>query len=208
MHRLKTVLCLILMLFVFLTAPLAYALITEEGITNRWGVGLNVSGALPSDHAARGDIYMGTNITYGLKDYLALQLEIGYVEFSERAFGIDYGDLEGVPLLFNVQLRKQLYVLNNPAAIYGILGVGVVFWDFQNAQTPIDRNVRADASEALAFKLGAGFEVFLNQSVAWNIEGGYVFTKEEVDLVEPGTGQIKTVDSDFWMLGSGVKLYF
>jgi outer membrane protein W len=187
----------------------AYAYMGSEGdINGRWGVGFTVAGSAPTDQDGDGNVYLGGNALYGVNENVALQLDLGYTEFSIGSFGIDYGDLEGVPLIFSLQWRKPFSIGTSPAAWYLLGGLGVVFWDFQNSDTVEQANIPTRAEDAFAVRLGGGFDLFITQNIAWNVEGHYTFSDARVELTQQGTGQTEDVDTDFWQLGTGLRYFF
>lgn len=181
---------------------------SEPDIYHRWGVGLNFALALPSEEDADMSLYYGGSVTYGVWDRVALQVDLGYVEFSEEAFDIDYGDLEGIPLLLSAQWRHPFNIGTSPSAWYLVGGIGAVFWNFENSNAALGMGVPVDVDAAFAFKLGTGLDIFFTEHFAWNVEASYIFTSSDVDLRQPGTTDVESVGTDFGQVVTGFKYFF
>lgn len=208
MRRSKIASILFLTAILLAGASSAYATMGDGDVTNRWGAGFVLGYALPMDDDADSSFYRGGVVTYGLSPNWVIQLDIGYASFSQEAHGIDYGDLQGVPVILSVQWRHPYSIGTSPAAWYVLGGIGAILWNLDSADEPILLGVEATASDAFAARIGGGYEVFFTDNIAVNIEGSYTFSSEDVKLIEPGTNESERQDSDFWLVGSGLRYYF
>ena len=193
----------------FLATASAHAYLEQEDITKRWGLGLTAAAATSSEDDPDAGVYFGMNVTYGVMDYLALQMDFGYHEFSYKAFGVDFGDLETIPLILSLQPRYPFEIGATQAALYGLIGAGIVFHDFQVSDqiTELGRSVEAD--DAFAFRLGLGMDWFLTRNFATNIEASWTMVARDVVLSAPEiSAGAEDIDTDFWNVGAGIKYYF
>ena len=192
-----------------LCASPVYAVMEGTGdVTHEWGVGFNLSYSVPRGDDADPTMYEGAVISYGIAPNWVLQLDVGYLSFSEEAHGIDYGDLQGVPLILSVQWRHPYSIGTSPAAWYVLGGAGMVLWNLDSSDEPPLLGVEATADNSYALKFGGGFDVFFTDHVAWNVEASYTVSGEQIKLIEPGTDSSENQDTDFWLAGSGIRYYF
>lgn len=176
-----------------------------EQITGRLAVGANFSEGLPDENESDPGFYTGFNLTYGIMDYVAFQLDTGYVEFDQDANGIDYGDLAAIPLMCSLQWRYPFLVGGSNAAIYALGGVGVVFFDFDELAR-VGREIEAD--DSFAYRFGVGLEFFKNRNWSFYFESTYTITSTTLELQTVTSPTVESTDTDFWLVGGGVKLYF
>lgn len=176
-----------------------------EQITGRFAVGANFSEGLPDENELDPGFYPGFNLTYGIMDYVAFQLDTGYVEFDQDANGIDYGDLAAIPLMCSLQWRYPFLVGSSNAAIYALGGVGVVFFDFDELAR-VGREIEAD--DSFAYRFGVGLEFFKNRNGSFYFESTYTITSTTLELQTVTSPTVESTDTDFWLVGGGVKLYF
>ena len=210
MGRAKVVSVLVGVAALLATASVARAQQSMGGVgdvTNRWGVGVSLGYAIPQENDADSSFYRGAVITYGLAPNYVVQLDIGYLSFSQSAHSIDYGDLQGVPLMLSLQWRHPYSIGTSPAAWYLLGGVGWTFWNLDSSDEAPRLGVEASADDAFAARGGLGFDVFFTDNLAWNVEGSYTFSARDVKLIEPGTNDSEKQDSDYWLLASGVRYY-
>lgn len=200
---------ILVVFFGFLAVSDSCAYFGDSDITERWGVGFNISEAVPTESEADDHIYLGGTVLYGIQENWAIQVDLGYVEFSHEAFDMDHGDLEGWPLLVNVQWRHPVELMKNvDSALYGLFGLGVILWEFQNSDRIEQGGIAASADDAFALRIGAGLDVFLRPNIAWNLEGAYTFSSTDIDFEQRGTTEKNQANTDFWLIGSGLRLYY
>lgn len=193
-------------LFVFLAAvSTSHAYMEHADITKRWGVGFNLSGSVPSSNSADPGMSPVVNFNYGIIDHIALQVELGYTEMNYEALGIDFGDVQGVPLVFSVQWRYPFLFSSTPATAYAVTGFGTIFWEFDN--TGDSRAAVTEVEDAFVFKLGGGVDFFVTDNWVANVEGSYYFSDTTVSLVDAGGSKVEA-ETDFWRIGGGAKYFF
>jgi len=197
------------LLFLF-SASSAFATTVPGDLTNRWGAGFDLGmGIASGDAEALEAFYGGAVVTYGVKENWNLRLDLGYLSFDEEAHGIDYGSLGIVPMLFDLEWRNPFSFNDTlPAAWYLVGGIGALFMDLDESQVASDLVIVPTINNAFAARFGGGFDVFLADHWAWNFEGSYTYSSEDIKFQQPGTGQTKKKNLDFWHIGSGIRYYF
>ena len=199
--------------FIFVSVILSLVLTTvshaymeHDDITQRWGVGASFATSLSTSDETNPAFSIGVNATYGIKDNIAVTLDVGYHEFGYEALGLNFGELEAVPLIFSLQWRYPFMMSQIPATVYGITGLGAIFYDFDNEGSTGARNV--DVDDAFAVRLGAGMDFFMDYNWVLNVEGSYTFSDTNVILSNTDGSQMISEDTDYWLLGGGVKYFF
>lgn len=181
----------------------------EAALTeHRWGVGANVSYASPMEDNADSTAYVGAVVLYGIRDNIDVQMDLGYLSFAQEAFGLDFGDLEGVPMIFSARVYNRFLMGQMDSELYFLGGVGMIFWSFDEAGSLSGANNSVSPDDSLAWRVGLGWDLFVVKNLSLNLEWSYTFSEEDLDLTNPGTTQIESVDTDFWQLGGGVKYVF
>ncbi len=185
----------------------AFAQPAHEDITGRWGAGMIVAGAMPADDSESAT-YIGGNFTYGVMDYFAVGLEVGGMKFDRDPGRFDFGDLTGAPVLGIMQLRYPFAAGKTKATIYGTLGLGAIFWHYEESDVLQAALVDVEVEDAFAVKLGLGFDLLIDKNWAVNLEGAYVFSDSETTVRAPAlTPIVDTVDTDYWTIGGGFKYF-
>ena len=180
-----------------------------EDLTHRWGAGFNLSLGVAEDADADAAFYGGGLVSYGVEENWVLQVDVGYLSFSERAHGVDYGDLDAVPLVISLQWRQLFTMGNTPAAWYPLVGVGVMFLDLSGGSDAEAQGVPTTVDNAAFIaRFGGGLDVFFADHLAWNLELSYTYSDTDVKLIQPITGEGKKNNTDFWLAGSGIRYYF
>ena len=181
--------------------------------TGKWDVGVNISGAFPDDNDSEAAVYVGGNFSYGILPWLAVGGEVGGAEFDEeddtRAFGFsDLGTLNGVPILADAIFRVNLP--DQPIVPYGVVGLGLVVWNFDESSQLAARGVSLNVDTSFAAKIGGGFDWFLNEHWAANFEGGYLLSDADAEVSLNGVpvATANGVDTDVWFIGGGAKYLF
>lgn len=195
-------------LFAFIASGIcgtAAAVEEVEQITGRLGAGANFSEGLPNENESDSGFYPGFNLTYGLMDYVAFQLDVGYTEFDQNANGADYGDLTVIPLICSLQWRYPFLVGSSNAAIYALGGVGVAFFDFDET-VQVGQEIEAD--DSFAYRFGLGLEFFRTRNWSFYFESTYTVTSTTLELRTVTSPAVESTDTDFWLIGGGIKYYF
>jgi len=135
-------------------------------------------------------------------------MDVGWLDFDVGAFGIDFGNLKGVPLLFNVMLRYPTKIGDTNVTFYGLVGAGVIFWEFDDDSILDKAETDIKVDRSFAFRIGGGTDFFLNDTWAVNFEGSYTFSDANMILALPDGVFSTEEDTDFWMIGGGLKHYF
>ncbi len=183
----------------------------HEDIKGRWGAGVQVSQAIAeADEVSISDnIGYSAGVTYGILDYLALHINMGYHELSYGAGSVDVGDLMTAPLMFDLQWRYPFDIGTMPVTVYGVTGIGILFHDFQAGEPVLAVNRDIKANDSLGLRFGLGFDFFLTRHWAANVEATYTWSTSGVHVAVPelGLGD-NTVNADFFNVGGGLKYYF
>jgi len=185
----------------------ANASMIHEDITGRWGVGVQVSGALPTDDSDPAT-QIGGSVIYGIVDYFAVGMEVGWMSFDQDSGSIDLGDLEGVPVFGILQARYPFAAGGTNATVYGTFGLGGIFWDYNESDLLNRNSINVDVENSLAVKLGLGVDLFINRNWVVSAEGSYVFSNSKTTISAPGLVAAEDVDTDYWTIGGGAKYYF
>ena len=191
-------------LVLLLVASFAYA---APDRTGKFDAGFNVSGIIPTEDGADNSVYVGGNLAYGLNEWLAVGFEAGFSEIeTESADNVALGDLNALPVMGDVIFRLPT---ESPVQPYGVVGLGVIFFDFDESRTLQSLGLKVDVDDAFAVKTGIGIDWFVNDSWALNLEGSYVFSEADAELLVLGTSlATDSIDTDYWMIGGGVKYLF
>jgi hypothetical protein len=177
----------------------AYAAMTSDRV-GKWDIGVNVSGAIPTDSDVDSAAYVGGSLSYGVQDWLALGAEAGWAQFGESAPGINL-DENAVPIFGDIIFR---YPTSSEWKPYAIIGLGVIVWN-------IDSNIsglNVDVDTAFAAKFGGGVDYFMNDNWALNFEFSYVTSSADATATFNGATATASGDTDYWMVGGGVKYLF
>ncbi len=182
-----------------LAAQCAFAASDRVGKTD---IGFNASGAIPTDGNIDNAVYLGGSISEGVTDWIALGFEGGWAGFSESDSGIDV-DENAFPMFGDIIVRIPN---QNDWKPYGVVGLGAIFWDVKSNVSNVD--VKIDTG--FAAKFGGGVDWFVNENWMVNFEASYVISNSNVSATNTTTGASITVDSDtdYWMVGGGIKYLF
>ncbi|MBI2095820.1 MAG: hypothetical protein HYT89_06600 [Candidatus Omnitrophica bacterium] len=156
-----------------------------------------------------GDNYAAVTgrLVHNVTENVGVGVESGYY-FGQEILddtSTDYGDLTGVPLMADVVVRYA-----NPSKFvpYGVLGLGAIFWNFDESSVVTDAGLTAKVDDSFAVKLAGGADWYLNEDWALNFETGYVFANSDVTVAGGGAVASATADVDHWLIGGGVKRLF
>ena len=195
-----------------LASPLVYAAPDRVGKAD---VGINVSGAFPSDSESSGGAQVTGSMSYGVNSWAALGFSVGWVGTSidsatSSGITIEEADVSGIPIFGEIIIRVPN---NSPVVPYGVFGLGTVIWDVDDTTATGGFNIETDVDSALAVKLGGGIDWFINENWIANLEAAYVFSNPDGDVTVSGGGASVTVpgedlDFDYWTVGGGLKFVF
>ncbi len=181
-------------------ATSAYAAVPDR--TGKWDAGVNVSGAIPDEDGTDSAVYVGGTASYGFNNWFALGVSSGWAEFDEEEAGITADDT-AIPLFADLIFRIPMQA-EQQFQPYGVIGLGVIFWD-------IDTNIpglEIDADDAFAAKFGGGVDWFVNDNWIVNFEFSYVTSDTDSTATLNGASISADVETDFWMVGGGLKYLF
>jgi hypothetical protein len=177
--------------------------------TGKVDVGVNVSGVLHSDADTGNALGISGRAAYGLNEWVAVGLEVGHYGGADVAVEeVALGDLSGVAIFSDILLR---FPNESQILPYGVLGIGGVFWNFDDSDLVESAGLETKVDDSFAVKLGAGFDWFINEHWAINFEAAYVFADTTVHAVDSSTGDTLGSEEgslDHWVIGAGVKFLF
>lgn len=179
----------------------------QRDLSGRWGVGVHAAAAIPRDEDADSGFTFGGSFVYGIADYVAIGVEAGYVEFRTKVLNVDFGDLQGVPVLAIAQWRLPFMTGTSEAAVYLVGGLGVIFWNFDEDEQALGLGADIDSNTSFAAKLGGGLDWFINPNLALNFETSYMFSGDSVTLGAPGLSESAELKTDYWQVGGAIKYY-
>lgn len=199
-----------LVVLALLLAPLAVYAAPDR--TGKWDVGVNVSGLLPDESDADNTVFVGGSLAYGLTEWLAVGAEIGWAEteIEERLSTgviVNYGDLSTIPVLADLILRVPLK--DSSFVPYGKVGLGAAFYDFDESALLTTNGISVDVDTSFAAKLGIGLDWFLNDDWVLNLEASHTFADADATYrTTSGVSATGEVDTDYWLIGGGLKYVF
>lgn len=202
--KMKNILIGILALLMSCAAGNAFA----EDLAGRFSVGIAAGGIFPEDSDIDDSCYVGGNFAYGINEHLAIGVEAGYTSWDDEEAGVDYGEVEAIPLLADLYLRFPVEVGENMFVPYVIGGAGVIFWDYEESDLLTSNAISVDMDAELGIKAGGGFDYFFTDNVAINFEGGYIWSDADMSVAAFGTHAAATIDTDYWLAIGGFKRYF
>jgi hypothetical protein len=195
---------------IFLTSPLSHAEKYEvKDLKGSWGVGFNTSAFIPYSDSYDQSLYTGGSINYKFPvSRLSATFDFGYLhKHSASAIGVNFGDLEGVPVFLGLQYRLPHEVRDQPASLYGGIGLGAIFYHFSNASVVTNAGTDIEADTALAGKLSVGWEIkpSNSKSLAFYLETSLVITDTKINLTHTGLNDASEQETHYFLLGGGVR---
>jgi len=179
--------------------------------THQWEGMLNISGIGPQDDALSGAAYVGVAANYGLTDYLALGVQVGWAQVdvdlavAQGANPAKAARINYVPIYLNIMARTpDLHKFFVP---YGMIGVGAAIIAIDK-ESGFSSSVNADS--AAAFKIGGGFDYFLDWYPEWaiNFDFSYHMIPKDVESVSSSGPVVDDANLDFWLFGVNIKYVF
>ncbi|MEA3328557.1 MAG: OmpW family outer membrane protein [Candidatus Omnitrophota bacterium] len=172
----------------------------------------NIGGPGDVDIKGKNGFFVIGILTYDLGDYLAIGVESGYMEYDLEftdAGTYDMGTARNIPLFGDIILQYPFDLEEYVLVPYGIFGVGVVFTDFKESDWATTNNISVSTKNAFAMKYGAGFDFYITDSIAINVEGAYLDTDIDTTIAVTGIGSDSNdIRNDSWMVGGGLKYLF
>ena len=162
-------------------------------------VGVNISAGFMDDSNTAA--YFGGNMSYGITNWSAVGVSLGYQSFGSD---LNVGDLNAVPLMFDIYLRNQS--ADRAYVPYAVLGLGAIFWNFDEEGLAAGSSVDIDTS--FGVKLGGGVDWFINDKWALNFEASYTFADADTTVRTANGSVSATSDADYWNVGGGLKYLF
>ena len=154
-----------------------------------WDLGIGVAAGM--NDAADDSVFIYGQASYGVTPYIGLGIEAGW----EEADGERNNETVGVvPIMADIIIRVP--TVHEALVPYGILGLG-------GADVYVDRdNLDDDSDTGFAWKLGAGFDYFINTNWIFNFE--FTYWSTDVDIANT------SVDDgfDWWTIGVALKYVF
>jgi len=187
---------------------LSSAAYAEQDLTGKVSGGLVGGGVFPADDDIDSTWYVGGNLAYSISNYIAIGGEVGYSSWEDENNGLDYGDVRAIPLLADLYLRHPIDMDGQLFLPYAVVGVGVVFFDYDESSLLESNGIEVDMGTELGVKLGAGFDYFVQEDVALNFEGSYLWSDTDMTVAAFGQQASADIDTDSWMIVGGVKIYF
>ena len=177
----------------------AYAAFTGDRV-GKWDIGVNVSGAIPTDGDVDSAAYIGGSLSYGVQEWFALGFEAGWAGFGESDAGINV-DEDAVPIFGDLIFR---FPTSSEWKPYAIVGLGVIVWNVDSNIPGLDLEI----DTAFAAKFGGGVDYFVNDNWALNFEFSYVTSDADATATLNGTSVSASGSTDYWMVGGGLKYLF
>lgn len=204
--EMKRSIVLIIMLFALIVCftILAHA----EESTGRFSVGIVGGGIFPKDNDIDNAGYIGGNLAYGVNEYFAVGAEIGYTSWNVEEDSVDFGDVSAIPLLADVYLRYPIELGESKIVPYGVGGVGVIFWDYEESSLLKNNGITVNMDPELGLKLGGGVDYFFTKNFAINAEASYIWSDADMSVTAFGSQAAATIDTDAWVVCGGLKYYF
>lgn len=187
---------------------------------NRFSVGAAISTVVPNEKALFGDaVHVDTaympelNLTYFMTKAWSLELAQGWYKttLKDKDLGATMGDLTVAPLRLTLQYR---YNDGKIASYYVGGGIGYFFTSFDTADAirnnPFvsDPTLRIKTKDAFGSHLGGGFDYFLAQSLALNLDLKYWFAQSDAKIQGKTINRSDNYHLDSFSAGLGLKLFF
>ncbi len=208
-----TLLCGIVILLFFSSVTIA------QDLAARYSIGARLSYVDNDDDTIDGVtfdpdeaiLYEG-NLTYYFSNSFSLEFLIGYTDTDVDAevigIPVDFGQLEQIPLLLTGHYH---FWINPNSNVYLGGGIGYYLNDFSlsGLVKSIDPDLDIDADDSFGYHLNAGFEAFIAENVAFNVDLKYIWNEADFTAKEPGVpDETNEIDLDAFVIGLGVKYYF
>jgi len=176
-------------------------------LSGKIGVAGNVSAAMPKED---GDptVFLGGYLSYDILNCFGVGIESGWARWTQRDNGVDYGNLNMIPLFGDIFVKLPFKVEGFKVVPYGVVGAGVLFWDFEESSLVRDSGVTISIDPAFGLKFGGGIDFFVTKNIAIFGEASFIWSDADATASAGGSVASATLDTDLWLLGGGVKYVF
>ena len=162
----------------------------------RWDLGVGIAASM--NDGADDSSFISVTTSYGVTPYVGIGIEGGWQEADGDAADETVGY---VPILADIIIR--IPTVHEAVVPYGVLGLGIagVYVADDNGSGPNNNGDDSDDT-GFAWKLGAGFDWFINNNWIFNCE--FAYWDADVDLPRTTFGS----DANFWTIGVALKYLF
>jgi outer membrane protein len=189
-------------------------------VENRWGIGARISYYDLSDTSIEGINFapdstalLEGNLTYFFNKMFSLDFSVGYTkpDVNAEAFGLSvgFGELEQIPITLTG--RMYYWFSDSNTNLYFGGGVGYYLNDFElsSAFASVMPGFRLDADDSFGFHVNGGFEYFINDNVALDLDLKYIWNDSDFTAFQPGfPAETVNLDLDGFSAGIGIKYFF
>ncbi len=200
----KEISCLFALMYLILYPGSLFA--NEGEIGKKYAIGAAVAGAFPEDSDIDNNLYWGGIATYDIVKYAAIGVESGFMRWEDKVGNNKHGNIHAWPLLGDMIVKYPVDIGDFELAPYGVLGLGMIFWDYHESEILRVNNISVDMDNAFAIKFGCGMDIFTSSGVGLFIEGSYIWSDTKAESTGRGSALEVSVNTDMWMLSTGVKI--
>ncbi len=175
----------------------------------QWDAGVNIAGNLISDDQGDGAVYLGGNFSYGVKEWMALGMSVGWsdsrFEVTNSAGSNGKGGRVALIPVFGDVIFRVPNLDNRQLVPYGVIGLGGIFANEHGNGNASALGLSTDTEDGIALKLGAGVDWFANNNWIYYLETGYVFTDASIEVKNPDGSDNDSISLDYYYIGGGIK---
>jgi len=159
-----------------------------------------------------------------LNDFFVVGVETGHMQY-DMDFAVNpvgttgvqgkMGSMEILPLLARLRIQYPMEDYSEFSDVkfrfspYASIGVGGLFTNFEeDGYVNSTGNSFSTDSSALAGKYGLGFDFYINEQFALNLEGSFVDTDVKMNVFNQGIANTEDVHQNSWLIGGGAKYSF
>jgi outer membrane protein W len=203
-----------------------------DELPNRFGAGGGIRFYFVQEDAVDDNIAFGANVSYLIMPHFSTELELDYFKTDVEDAGIELGEVTAIPLMLSGQFR---ILTEGPVIPYVGAGVAYLINKFDTGPEPEDEletlieqefggafnvDVDIEVDDSWGWLLNGGFDWFLTDKVALNIDTKYLWSEADVNIDVSGSGKSqgmdfivawderKDIELDSWIVGAGIKFYF
>lgn len=154
-------------------------------VDNPWEFSVQGQGVFPMGEAdKRFDTTVGAaaRLMRDINPYAAVGIEGGWLRFKDEVGGVKFGRLNGFPVLADLELKMSIEATHNTIVPYLIAGAGVIFWNYDENDATVSRDIKVDNEGDFAAKGGVGVDFYFNDRTAFFIEGTYLYSRFEPNV--------------------------
>lgn len=149
-------------------------------------------------------LYPNAKLGYDWTPYIGTEIESGWMLFDYDVDGRDLGNVHAVPILFNLTLKYPV----DRFVPYVVGGTGVFLFSFDETNDQNIDDVDFDRA-AYGFKAGGGFDYYVSEHWALNVESGYYFMLgADAERTVAGVRIGEDANLDSFYAGAGLKFKF